>query len=145
MNCAVCTKDASPLCLVPKLAGPSDWSGDQLVCRECAIKKGMYCAIHERPHIYYFELGTACIWCINETAQKMGHAADAVYQQIIQTLPAPEIERIKEWTADMPSDEVTLVFRSVVQLSYIKKCSIEEVTQQIIQSQSAESLVPAAY
>lgn len=147
MNCALCPKDVSPLCLVPKLDATSDWSGDQLVCRECALRQGVYCTIHERPHIYYFGLGTACLWCINEKFQEMARTgdADAIYQRIITGLPYTEVERVKEWTEDMFDDAILLVLRSVVQLSYVGKCSTEEVIQRILQSQSADSLVPAAY
>ena len=143
MDCATCTRDLSPLCLVPN----PDNTGVQLMCRTCAIEHGVYCTVHELAHSYFFELGTAYISCVNETIKKMAPAADSVYRRIIAGLPDQEVERVREWIDDMDmlDDGVGLVFYSIVALAEIKKCSIDEVIQEVLRSQSANRVVPAAY
>lgn len=114
MKCKLCDVEMDIIVLIP-LRQP-DGALEILVCRKCALKQGMYCKRHERPHLGFEDGSHACVECIKERVQELRKRGEGILKRLSQGLSPEVFKTLTEW-AEFVSEEMKEAWLPVVKVS----------------------------
>lgn len=148
MNCAFCRIDPDLVVLVPVKENGRTTSS--FSCLDCAVKKGVYCEKHDRPHTgFHGDDSTACLSCIEEEVQATEEdRTEEIYSLIRGVLKPDELEDLED-AIEMSSactgngDSVSL-FRFIVTRAKRLHLSPDEIVVQVLEKRSAAIILPAS-
>lgn len=135
-GCEICGKDPEVIVLLPKARG-----NDKLTsCVPCAIKSGLYCEKHQRPHIGFEDGLSACLLCINEESKRREETGGELLQTLRPLLRRGEREGLDGWlesTMEITgSSEGHCFMRAVVGKALRLNEPIETIQIRIIEERS---------
>lgn len=148
MNCEDCGSDAQQLYIIP--VKQPDGRLNKIVCYDCAVKSGAYCTEHDMPHMGFdkAEKG-ACLTCIEELVRENANRGDELLRSLLDSLPNQELLRLREWISDIQEftadSDATCLLRALATQAKCTSLSIDEVIQQVVSTQSVDSILPWAY
>lgn len=147
MNCEICGGEIGDVAVLLPALKP-DGSLNAMACLDCAMESSAYCVDHQRPHVGFFDGGTACIICIEEMVRAEEDQAEAIFDRFRAGLLEEEFERLEEWADPVSSligcSAAVQVLRGVITKALRSGQGIEEVVVQVVASKSADLLLPPA-
>lgn len=131
MKCERCGEDAYELAIIPL---KSEKSPQTIACVSCAIKVGLYCTDHQKPHQGFSNGTAACLDCIEDLVRETEpRAMEFIYETLKENVSEESWRELEEWAR--ASSELTkdskekCVYRAVITASLRFKMSIEKMLE----------------
>ncbi len=92
-ECQVCQADPDTLVALPQARGNDKVLG----CIPCAIRLGLYCERHERPHTAFDDGLSACLRCIEAESGRREESGEELLRVLRPLLRKDERDELDEW------------------------------------------------
>lgn len=143
-TCEICGDPADVINLLP-IKQP-DGKLDTLACTSCAQESGVFCNIHQRPHLGFADGTTACKVCIDDQVEAdTPEIASNFFREIDESPHKKKVlKELKEWSEALEAFGLpyeTNVTRAVVTVALRLKKTTEEIIKQVCE-EGPEVILP---